>query len=356
MQPHQSTNRYIRPAKLAPGDNVAAITLSWGGPGSFPHRYQAGKAQLETTFGVKVVETRYALADADWIWRNPQARADDLHETLLDPTIRAIFSTIGGEESIRLLPYLDLDLIRSHPKIFMGYSDTTITHFAFLQAGVTSFYGPSIMAGFGENGGMFPYMVDAVQRSIFSSAPMGEVQPNVEGWTVEHLDWSDPAKQQQKRKLQPTTGWNWLQGKGVHQGRLIGGCLEVLDWLRGTALWPSLEQWRDAILFLETSEEAPSPSWVKYALRTLAATGVLHCVHGILYARPGGQIPPERFAEYDAMLRQVVVDEEGLTELPIITNMDFGHTDPMFVLPYSVLAEIDCEAKRFTILEAAVQE
>ncbi|MFN8440323.1 MAG: S66 peptidase family protein [Caldilineaceae bacterium] len=355
MQSLRSTHPYIRPPKLAPGDKVAAITLSWGGPGSFPHRYAAGKAQLEETFGVKVVETPHALVDADWIWRNPRARADDLHEALLDPTIGAIFSTIGGEESIRLLPHLDLELIRSHPKIFMGYSDTTITHFAFLKAGVTSFYGPAIMAGFGENGGLFPYMVDAVQRALFSTAPIGEIQPNVGGWTVEHLDWSDPAHQQRKRQLQPSTGWNWLQGKGVRRGRLIGGCLEVLDWLRGTNFWPSLEQWRNSILFLETSEEAPSPSWVKYALRTLAAAGVLHRVCGILYSRPGGQIPPARFAEYDAMLRQVVVDEEGLTELPLITNMDFGHTDPMFVLPYGVLAEIDCETQRFTILEAAVE-
>lgn len=345
-----------RPPKLAAGDRVAAITLSWGGPGSFPHRYQAGKRQLAESFDLEVVETEHALADADWIWRNPQARADDLHQALLDPTIKAIIATIGGEESIRLLPYLNLNLIAAHPKIFMGYSDTTITHFAFLKAGVGSFYGPSIMAGFGENGGIFPYMADAVQRTLFSSAPIGEIKPNQDGWTVEHLDWGQPELQQQKRRLQPSTGWKWLQGSGLQRGRLIGGCFEVLDWLRGTDYWPSLEQWQNAILFLESSEDAPSPSWVKYTLRTLAATGVLQRIRGILYARPGGQIAPERFAEYDAVLLQVVRDEEGLNELPIISNMDFGHTDPMFVLPYGVLAEIDCEQQRFVILESAVSE
>lgn len=339
----------ISPPKLSPGDKVATISLSWGGPGTFPHRYQAGKRQLEETFGVQVVETRHALADADWLWRNPQARADDLHEALLDPSIKAIFSTIGGDDSIRILPYLDLDLIRSHPKIFMGYSDTTITHFAFLRVGVASFYGPSIMAGFGENGGLFPYMVDAVQRALFSSESIGEINPNSEGWTVEHLDWANPDFQSQKRRLQPASGWQWLQGKGIHRGRLIGGCFEVLDWLRGTEWWPTLDQWQNAILFLETSEDAPSPEWVKSALRTLAATDVLRRLSGILYARPGGQIAPSRFAEYDAVLRSVVIEEEGLSDLPIITQMDFGHTDPMFVLPYGAMAEIDCERRRFSI-------
>ena len=112
--------------------------------------------------------------------------------------------------------------------------------------------------------------------------------------------------------------------------------------------------WQDAILFLETSEDVPPPSAVRYGLRTYAAMGILKRLSGILFARPGGQIPPERFAEYDQALRQVVTEEEGLAELPIITRMDFGHTDPMFVLPYGVQAEIDCDAQRFAILESAV--
>ena len=65
-------------------------------------------------------------------------------------------------------------------------------------------------------------------------------------------------------------------------------------------------------------------------------------------------MPPEQFGEYDEVILQVVAEEEGLTELPIITGMDFGHTDPMFVLPYGVQAEINCDERRFAILEGAV--
>lgn len=346
----------IKPRKLNPGDTVAAITLSWGGPGAFPHRYAAGKRQLQERFGVRVVETRHALRDAGWIARNPKARADDLMEAFADPHIKAIVSTIGGDDSIRILPFLDLDVIRANPKIFMGYSDTTIAHFACFKAGLVSFYGPSVMAGFGENGGLFPFMADAVERTLFSSAPVGVVAPNAAGWTVERLGWDAPENQSRKRALQPCTGWRFLQGDGIRRGRLLGGCIEVLDWLRGTPFWPELSAWQNAILFLETSEEAPSPEYVLRTLRTFAAMGVLERLSGILLGRPGGEIDPSKFAEYNDALREVVSVEQGLNDVPIITNMDFGHTDPMFVLPYGVEAVIDCEARRFEIVENAVVE
>jgi muramoyltetrapeptide carboxypeptidase LdcA involved in peptidoglycan recycling len=344
----------IKPPKLKPGDKVAAITLSWGGPSLYPHRYQAGKQQLESEFDLEVVETKHALAEADWLWKNPQARADDLMEAFMDPSIKAIISTIGGDDSIRILPYLDLDVIHSNPKILLGYSDTTISHLACYKAEVVSFYGPSIMAGFGENGGMFPYMIASVRQTLFSSAPIGVVEPNKNGWTVEMLDWSKPENQSQKRRLNPAESWQFLQGKGIRRGHLIGGCFEVLDWLRGTAFWPEPSAWDNAILFLETSEDAPSPQAVMYGLRTYAAQGILKNLAGILFARPGGDVPTENFKDYDKAILQVVAEEEGLVDLPIITNLDFGHTDPMFVIPYGVQAEINCQKQRFTILESAV--
>ena len=344
----------IKPKKLRPGDKVATVSTSWGGPATFPHRYEAGKRQLQEAFGVTVVEMPHALHSAEWLERNPQARADDLMEAFRDPSIKAIFSTIGGDDSIRLLRYLDPEVMRSNPKIVMGYSDTTVTLLACLAAGLVTFYGPAIMAGFGENGGLFPYMTDSVQRTLFSSAPIGTIEPNSDGWTVEFLDWAEAENQSQRRKLTAADGWNYLQGEGVRCGHLIGGCLEVLDWLRGTEIWPSSEVWRDAILFLETSEEAPTPTRVLRILRALAAMGILRRLSGILVGRPGGQVPPEKFGEYEEVILQVVAGEEGLTDLPIITRMYFGHTDPMFVLPYGIEAEIDCDRRQFAILEGAV--
>lgn len=342
----------IKPPKLQPGDKIATVSLSWGGPSVFPHRYQAGVKQLQEEFGLQVVHMPNTLKEAGWLARNPKARADDLMQAFADPSIKGIFSTIGGSDSIRLLPFIDFDVIRNNPKVFLGYSDTTISHLFCYRAGLVSYFGPSIMAEFAENCGMFPYMVESLRRTLFSSAVIGEIQPSTEGWTVEFLDWADPASQQIKRKLNPSTGWKFLQGKGARRGHLVGGCLEVLDWTRGTEIFP--EDWQNAILFLETSEEAPPPDLVARTLRVFAAMGILPQLSGILFGRPGGNISPDTFQEYDKAILKIVTHEEGLIDLPIITQMDFGHSSPMFILPYGVQAEIDFENQRFSILENAV--
>ena len=265
----------ILPQQLRPGDKIAAISLSWGGPGSLPHRYEAGKRQLEAEFGVKVIETPNALRDAAWLYANPQARAEDLMGAFADPTIRAIFSTIGGDDSIRILPYLDLGIIAANPKIFIGMSDTTVTHMACFKAGLSTCYGPGIMQGFAENGGMFPYVVESIRRTLFETKPIGEIRPDMHGWTVEFLEWASPENQSRKRQLNASQGWGWIRGKGIHRGPLMGGCIEVLDWLRGTDVWPGRDKWEGAILFMETSEEAVPPSTVTRILRTFDAMGIL---------------------------------------------------------------------------------
>ena len=345
-----------KPKVLRPGSRIAAISLSWGGPGTIPYRHRIGKQQFEEEFGVTVVETAHALRDADWLARNPKARADDLMEAFTDETIDGIISTIGGEDSIRTLPYLDLDLIRNNPKVFMGFSDTTISHAACFKAGLVSFYGPSFMAGFAENCGMFPYMVDSVRRTLFSTEPMGVIEPNLTGWTVEYLPWENPENQLVRRKLNPCTGWKFHQEEGVVEGQLFGGCVEVLDWLRGTDFFPTATDLQSAVLFLETSEDAPPPSLLTEFVRCLAAMGVLERLGGILLGRPGGGVDPNTFHAYDDALCKAVREEYGLNDILIVTNMDFGHTDPMFVIPMGMKVRIDSTKQEVAINGAAVIE
>src|SRR5262245_26058053 len=197
----------IRPRALAAGDRVAAVTLSWGGPGAFPHRYEAGVRQLEAAFDVQVVPMPHALDDPDRIAADPAARVADLHRAFADPSIAGIVSTIGGDDSIRILPLIDLETIRANPKVFLGFSDTTIAHLACLRAGIVSYYGPSIMAGFGENGGILPYTAEGVRRTLFEPEAELVWQENAEGWTTEHLDWADPSNQDRRRTLLPSSGW-----------------------------------------------------------------------------------------------------------------------------------------------------
>ena len=222
--------QFTKPRRLAPGDTIATVSPSWGGPGALPHRYAAGKAALEQTFGVKVVEMPHTLAPADWVAQNPRARADDLMAAFADPDIAGIIATIGGEDCIRLLPFLDLGVISANPKVFLGFSDTTALHLACYTAGVTSFYGPSIMAGFAENAGMHAYTADSVRRTLFSAEPVGLLPNNTEGWTVERTDWSLPGHLAPRRQLQPADAPRILQGSGMVTGHLLGGTARSCFW------------------------------------------------------------------------------------------------------------------------------
>ena len=127
-----------------------------------------------------------------------------------------------------------------------------------------------------------------------------------------------------------------------------------MEWLKGTPVWPQLEMWAGAVLFIETSEEAPAAREVKRWLRSYGVQGILERVAAILVGRPGGnQLSVADHKEYDDAVLGVVRDELGLA-IPIIAGMDFGHTDPFFVLPYGVRAEIDCAAHRVSIVDSAV--
>jgi muramoyltetrapeptide carboxypeptidase LdcA involved in peptidoglycan recycling len=340
---------------LQRGDRVAVVTPCWGGPATFPARYQAGKRFLAKRFGLEVVEQAHTLAEADWIYANPAARADDLMQAFSDPNIKGIIASIGGNDAVRLIPHIDLAVIRDNPKIFVGYSDPTVIHFGCLKAGVATLHGPTVMSGFAENAGMTQLSATSFHRAAFETEPIGELPANTEGWTVEHLPWKDPANQDRPRRRTPSEGVQRLRGSGRARGHLIGGCAEVLETLKATPWWPPLSWWDGAILFYETSEEAPSESYVLRWLRNYAAQGILQRLAGIMLARPGGDMDGARRAAQKAAVLQAL-DEAGVPDLPVLADLDFGHTDPIATLPYGLLAEIDCDAATVRLLDAAVTE
>lgn len=337
----------IRPPRLRRGDAIAIASPSWGGPGALPHRFDSGLHQLRERWGLEVRELEHVRAEPEWVADNPESRAEDLHAALRDDSIAGIFTSIGGDDSIRVLPHLDLELIRAHPKALLGFSDTTCIHMAWHRAGVVSYYGGAIMCGFAENTGMLDYFVDGIDAALFDEDPTHAWPELTDGWTVEHLDWGDPANQLIPRKLQPSTGRRWLQEGTRTTGPLIPACLEVLDWLRGTRWMPSLD---GAILAIETSEEAPGPDNVIRMLRALGATGALDRVAGVLLGRPGGsELPVESHVNYDNALLQVVANELGRIDIPLVANLDFGHTDPSWTLPVGSPCTIDPMAHTITI-------
>ncbi len=340
-----------KPTKLNRGDKVATISLSWGGAGDSDilWRYEVGKRRLQEEFGLEVRELENTLKGTDYLYNHPEKRAEDLMMAFKDPSIKAIFSCIGGNESVRMLPYIDYEVIKSNPKIFIGYSDTTITHFICLKAGISSFYGPSILAEFAENVAMFEYTKNWISKTLFENNPLGVIESSPI-WTSEYLPWEEKNRLI-KRDVKSNTGYELLQGKGKVQGHLLGGCLEVLEMIKGTELWPKLEVFEDCILFFETSEEKPEPSYVEAWLRNYGTIGILQKVKGVIFGKPYDNL---YYEEYKNVILKIIRDELKLVDLPILYNMNFGHTAPMFTIPYGAKAEIDCDLQKFSILEAGV--
>ncbi|MHB1394296.1 MAG: S66 family peptidase [Clostridia bacterium] len=343
--------KLLKPQKLNRGDKVATVSLSWGGAGDSDiiWRYNVGKKRLEDEFGLNVVEMPYTLMGTEYVYNHPEKRAEDLMKAFEDKSIKAIFSCIGGSESVRMMPCIDFDIIRNNPKIFIGYSDTTVAHMMCYKAGLSSFYGPSILAELAENVELHDYTKHWIERVLFNSSVIGTIEPST-GWTSECLPWVE-KNWTIKRNLQPNAGYELLQGSGIVRGRLIGGCIEVLEMLKGTELWPDIDEWNDTILFFETSEDKPDPTYFEYWLRNYGSQGILSRTNGIIFGKPYDN---QYYEDYKKAIIKVVRNELKLPDLPILCNMNFGHTAPMMILPFGAMAEIDSDRTAFSILEAGV--
>lgn len=340
----------IKPKKLNKGDKVATVSPSWGGAGDkdLLWRYEQGKKRIEDVFGLEVVEMKNTLKGTDYLYNHPEKRAEDLMEAFSDKSIKAIFACIGGSESIRLLPYIDFQIIKDNPKIFIGYSDSTIIHYMCLKAGVSSIYGPALLVDFAENISMSDYTVDSLKKILFSTETIGNVLQS-ENWTSEFLPWEIENKDT-PRKFESNNGYELLQGEGIVQGRLIGGCIESMESIKGTDLFPQLDKFDNSILFLETSETKSEPHLVEYWLRNYGAMGVLQKISGIIFGKPADE---EYYNEYKEVIFKVL-SEYGRQDLPVLYNLSFGHCEPKICIPYGAMAEINCEEKTFAILESGV--
>ena len=137
-----------KPPGLKPGDLVAVLSPSWGGPSCFPWVFEAGLETMRSELGLKIKEYPTTRARPEVLRADPRARAHDFQAALEDPEVKAIFAAVGGDDSIRMLPFLEPDSIR--PKVLMGYSDVTTLLLHVRRAGVVSFHGPTVMAGLAQ--------------------------------------------------------------------------------------------------------------------------------------------------------------------------------------------------------------
>ncbi|MCL2017669.1 MAG: LD-carboxypeptidase, partial [Alphaproteobacteria bacterium] len=182
----------IKPKALKPGDIVATVSLSWGGAGLLRERYEQGKRQFQDAFGVKIIEMTNTLKSPAEIYEHPELRLADLMEAFQNPDIKAILTNIGGDETIRLLRHMNeghFEIIKNNPKVFLGMSDTTTNHFMCFKAGLGSFYSPSLMYGYAENGGIPELIIESTKKTLFGTDPIG-VLPASSEFMINRLDWT----------------------------------------------------------------------------------------------------------------------------------------------------------------------
>ena len=334
----------MKPPRLRVGDAIGVISPAWGGGAEYPHRVERGVRYLES-LGFRVRMAPHAMNSIGYVSDTPENRVADIHEMFRDPEVKAVVSMIGGDHSCHLLPHLDFDLIRENPKVFVAYSDVTVLSVAlWTKTGLVNFNGPAIMVELAEYPKVFDYTERYLLKALCSAEPLGQVESSA-WWTDEMLDWDTKDDLTRARTGQASSGWTWLKG-GSGEGVLVGGCLESMQHLRGTPYWPDLD---GAILFLETSEEKPDPERVDGILMDYENMGAFAGLRGLLFGRPMLYEPEER-----EQLRQVILERTAGYEFPVITDMDFGHTSPVFTVPVGCRAAIDAERERFEIVEAAV--
>ena len=343
-----------KPYALRPGDKVAIVSLSRGmlGEEAFYHKYLLAKERMETLYGLQVVPMPNALKGIDHLYRHPEARAEDLMTAFRDPEIRAVFNAIGGDDTIRLLPYVDLSVLRDNPKIFTGFSDTTTNHFMLYKAGVVSYYGLSVMNQWGEYVQINPYTKGFIDQMLFDPPQQLEIPCSSFCSYDCHKIWWDAAHMDRATPRFPCSGYQVLQGRGRVRGQLLGGCIDVFPELLGTSLWPSPEDWRGKLLLLETSESDMSEDLLTSLLRNLQAQGIFQVIRGILVGRPAFQ---EKESVYQQVYRRVIGLEAGLPELPILFGVSVGHAYPTGILPVGLTYELDADAGSLRLTEPATR-
>ena len=319
----------IKPERLKKGDTVAIVSLSWGGLGdeNLIHKFYLGKERLEKIFGLNVVVMPNALKGTEFIRENPKLRAKDLMEAFLDKDIKAIICAIGGSDTIRISKYIDYDIIRNNPKIFMGFSDTTANHFMMHKAGLVSYYGPCLMKDFAEYGSMFDYTIDSIKNVLFDGKENIEMVSS-EYWSDEYVPWKEENINVSKKMKKEEHGYEVLQGDGVVEGELLGGCLDAFPIYIGTDIWPSIDEWKDKILFLETSEDQPSPDLIELYLMNLGAQGIFDVIKGIMVGKPQEEKYYEEYKDvYKKVLHEIMHSNLVLERKPNICHQGLGNID-----------------------------
>ena len=325
---------FVTLPKLQKGDKAAILSPSFAAPGRWPHVYELGCQRLRDVFGLEPVE----FPATKKLGASAEERSKDLVDAFENKEIKAVIASIGGDDQITYIKNLPKERFINNPKPFFGYSDNThfINH--LWLCGIPSFYGGHLFTEFAMQNEMDEFTVKYLKYALFESGIFDLESSSI--FNDIGLNWSDPTLLSQKRRYQKNDGWYW-DGFTNSKGITWGGCVESIDeLLRHGAVIPSDQDFENIVLFMETSEEISSHDYVRRVLRALGERGILSKVKGLLVGRPKAwefdkPNTDEQKEKHKQGQREMFLEtvRKYNQNIPIIQNLDFGHTSPQICLP-----------------------
>ena len=268
--------------------------------------------------------------------------------------IKAVIASIGGDDQVTYIKNLPKEPFINNPKPFFGYSDNThFINFLWL-CGIPSFYGGHLFTEFAMQNEMDEFTIKYLKYALLENGVF-ELKASPVFNDID-LDWGDSTLLTQKRRYQDNEGWYW-NGSVNGEGVTWGGCIESIDeLLRHGAAIPAIQDFENIILFMETSEEIPSHDYVRRVLRAFGERGILKNIKGLLVGRPkawefGKPNTDEQKEEYKKGQREMVLEivRKYNEDIPIIQNLDIGHTSPQICLPVGKKLLIDSGSKSIKV-------
>ncbi len=337
----------ISPKKLQLGDLISIISPSSGLGELFPFRVENGVKTLEE-MGFRVKIEKHTLQRDEWVSGTVLERVEDIHSAFSNPEVKGIICSVGGDHCNQLLNQLDYELIKKNPKIFLGYSDISVLHYAlYSKADLRTFYGPCLISEFGE----YPKIIDYTKKSFIETLVNGGYG-NIESskdWTDDFFDWFKEENRKKARNMNLSQGYEWWK-EGSAKGLILGGCVPSINHTLGTQFW--IEP-KDSLFIMDIPESGPGLpfdiSTLDSFLADLDNSNVFKTISGLIIGRP------YKFSdELKNQLKKIILKYTSAYDYPILYNVNIGHCSPNITLPFGVMAEINSSRNLFSTKESGV--
>lgn len=309
------------PQKLKNGDEIRVIAPS-SSLGIISQENRDLAVNKLSELGLKISYSKNAEEIDEFESSSVESRVADLHEAFADKNIKGILTAIGGFNVNQILKYLNYNLIKNNPKVLCGYSDiTALSHAIYQKTGLVNYSGP-VFSTFGMIKGN-DYTIEYFKKCLLGENPF-EIRPSEE--------WSDDKwyLDQEKRRFIKNDG-ELLINEGEAEGKIMGGNLCTLNLLLGTEFMPSV---KDSILFLEDDEESKLKLFDRN-LQSLLHQPEFSQVRGLVI----GRFQAASKATTEKIIRMIETKRE-LKNIPVVANLDFGHTSPLFTFPIGGTARL----------------